>query len=143
MHIADILDTKGAAVATVPPDATVAEVVEALATHGIGALVVSTDGARIEGIVSERDVVRRLAHDHDGLLARRVSDIMSSPVVSCAPDAQVADVMATMTAERIRHLPVARDGTLAGIVSIGDVVKATIEQLQRDRKLLEDYISAR
>lgn len=143
MRITDILEKKGTAVATVAPEATVGDVVEALAAHGVGALVVSSDGVRIEGIVSERDVVRQLDRQRDGLLARRVADVMSSPVLTCPPESDVAEAMSTMTSARVRHLPVVRDGTLVGIVSIGDVVKATIDQLQLDRKLLEEYIAAR
>ncbi len=143
MRIADILEHKGSTVATVDGAATVAEVIAELARHDIGALVVSADGAHIDGIVSERDVVRRLDRDGRALLDKPVREIMSSPVHTVDPDEEVASMMATMTNERIRHLPVTRDGALVGIVSIGDVVKHTIEQLQLDRKLLEEYITAR
>ena len=143
MRIADILAVKGSDVATIGGDATVADAVSAFARHSIGALVVSPDGQLIEGIVSERDVVRHLDRRREGLLDERVRDIMSSPVHTCGPEAEVAAVMATMTDERIRHLPVTRDGVLVGLVSIGDVVKSTIEQLRLDRKLLEEYIAAR
>jgi CBS domain-containing protein len=143
MRIADILDQKGNAVATIGGDATVAEAVAALARHGIGALVVSSDGVHIEGIVSERDVVRHLDREHKALLDDKVRDIMSTTVHTVGPDEDVGSVMATMTNQRVRHLPVTRDGGLIGIVSIGDVVKHTIEQLELDRKLLEDYITAR
>ncbi|HVC13373.1 MAG TPA: CBS domain-containing protein [Acidimicrobiales bacterium] len=143
MRIGDILENKGRAVATVDGAATVAEAVAALARHGVGALVVSSDGSHIDGILSERDVVRHLGRESKELLDRTVREIMTSPVHTVGEDDEVGAVMATMTNERIRHLPVVRDGELAGIVSIGDVVKHTIEQLQLDRKLLEDYITAR
>lgn len=143
MHIADILATKGSVVATIPPDATVRDAVAALARHRIGALVVSGDAAHAEGMVSERDIVRQLDEEHEGLLTRPVREIMSSPVLTCQPQDEVESVMHTMTDERVRHLPVETDGVLVGIVSIGDVVKATIGKLEMDRKLLEEYITAR
>lgn len=143
MRIADILATKGPAVTTIPGEASVADAVSALAFHGIGALVVSPDGTHIEGIVSERDVVRLIDTEPSGLLEQTVRAIMSSPVQTCSPEDEVASVMALMTNERIRHVPVVVDEALQGLVSIGDVVKFTIAQLERDRRLLEEYISAR
>jgi CBS domain-containing protein len=143
MRIGDIIEQKGGSVATIDGDATVAEAVAELARHGIGALVVSSDGLHIEGIVSERDVVRHLGRQQKDLLDKPVRDIMTTQVHTVGEDGDVGAVMSTMTNERIRHLPVTRDGVLVGIVSIGDVVKHTIEQLQLDRKLLEDYITAR
>jgi CBS domain-containing protein len=143
MRIGDILEAKGRAVATIDGDATVAQAVTELARHRIGALVVSSDGTHIDGIVSERDIVRHLDRERKTLLDHKVRDVMSSPVHTVGPDEDVGSVMTTMTNERVRHLPVTRDGELVGIVSIGDVVKHTIEQLQLDRKLLEDYITAR
>jgi len=143
VRIGDILERKGGGVATIGADATVAEAVAELARHGIGALVVSGDGAHVEGIVSERDVVRHLGRQRRDLLDQPVRAIMTTPVHTVGEDDEVERVMGTMTTERIRHLPVTRDGVLVGIVSIGDVVKHTIEQLQLDRKLLEDYITAR
>lgn len=143
MRISDILDQKGGLVATIDGDATVAEAVAELARHGIGALVVSSDGAHIDGIVSERDIVRHLGTENKELLDHPVRDIMTAPVHTAAEDEELGTVMGTMTTQRIRHLPVTRDSVLVGIVSIGDVVKYTIEQLQLDRKLLEDYITAR
>ncbi|MDA8073813.1 MAG: CBS domain-containing protein [Actinomycetota bacterium] len=143
MRIGDLLEQKGSAVVTIDGNATVAEAIAALARHGIGALVVSADGEHIDGILSERDVVRHLDHERKDLLDRPVKAIMSTPVHTVEPGDEVAAVMAIMTNERVRHLPVTGDGVLVGIVSIGDVVKHTIEQLERDRKLLEDYITAR
>lgn len=143
MQIADILAVKGQDVVTISPDAAVGDAVASLARHRIGALVVSGVDGGAEGMVSERDIVRRLDHTRDGLLDRRVDDIMSAPVLTCRPEDEVESVMHTMTEKRVRHLPVERDGTLVGLVSIGDVVKATIEKLELDRKLLEEYIDAR
>jgi len=143
MRIGDLLERKGSTVVTIDGGATVAEAIADLARHGIGALVVSADGEHIDGIVSERDIVRHLDSERKDLLDRPVRAIMSTPVHTADPSEEVAAVMATMTNERVRHLPVTSNGALVGIVSIGDVVKHTIEQLERDRKLLEDYITAR
>jgi CBS domain-containing protein len=140
MRIRDLLRNKGTTVATVRPDATVLDLLAALAEHNIGAVVVSPDGATIAGIASERDVVRRL-HEHGaGLLGRPVSEIMTAEVRTCEPGADVDDLRRTMTEHRIRHLPVVEDGRLAGIVSIGDVVKSTIGELESEREYLVDYI---
>nr|BFE36579.1 CBS domain-containing protein [Actinomadura rugatobispora] len=126
--------------ATVRPDATVRDLLAALAEHNIGAVVVSPDGATIAGIASERDVVRRL-HEHGAdLLGRPVSTIMTAQVRTCEPGADVDDLRRTMTEHRIRHLPVVEDGRLAGIVSIGDVVKSAIDELESEREYLVDYI---
>ncbi|MDL4777104.1 MULTISPECIES: CBS domain-containing protein [Thermomonosporaceae] len=140
MRIRDILRRKGGTVATVRPEATVRELLATLAEHNIGAAVVSPDGASIAGIVSERDIARRL-HEHGaGLLGRPVSEIMTVEVRTCRPDAMVDDLRQTMTDHRIRHLPVVEDGRLAGIVSIGDVVKSAIDVLESEREHLVDYI---
>jgi CBS domain-containing protein len=140
MRIRDILRRKGDLVATVPPGATVRELLATLAQHNIGAAVVSPDGTAIAGIVSERDVVRRL-HDHGAdLLDRPVADIMTAEVFTCGPDAAVDDLRKTMTDRRIRHIPVVAEGRLAGVVSIGDVVKSAIDELESEREHLVDYI---
>lgn len=143
MRVSSVLKTKGSAVATVVRDATVRQAVAELARHEIGALVVSPDGARIEGIVSERDVVRRLQDRPDTLLDAPVWQIMSAAVETCSPDDEIESLMATMTERRFRHVPVVDGGRLVGIVSIGDVVKSRIEELERDRAELVDYINAR
>lgn len=140
MKISDILRQKGTDVVTAPPDATVRELIAALAEHGIGALVVVAD-RRIAGIVSERDVVRRLHERGDTLLDTEVGAIMTSEVVTCAPDDDVDRVAETMTERRIRHMPVVAGDNLAGLVSIGDVVKSRIRQLEVDRGQLEQYIT--
>lgn len=143
MRIAALLSAKGDAVATVGPDATIKVAVGELRAHGIGALVVSSDGTHIEGIVSERDIVRALFDRHGSLLDEPVRSIMTSTVFTCSPSDEVESLMRVMTERRIRHVPVVRDGALVGIVSIGDVVKSRIGELEKDRKELVDYITAR
>jgi CBS domain-containing protein len=140
MRIADVLRGKGAGVATVGPGATVAELIGELATHNVGALPV-VDGGRLVGIVSERDVVRRLHAGGAGLLGTRVADIMTPGVTTCAPTDMVADLAKVMTTGRFRHLPVVVDGELVGIVSIGDLVKARIDLLESEREQLQSYIA--
>ncbi|WP_204045409.1 CBS domain-containing protein [Acrocarpospora phusangensis] len=140
MLIGTILQGKGADVVTVAPQATVAELLGVLAEKNIGAVVVSEDGVTIAGIVSERDVVRHLHQRGADVLGGPVSAIMTSEVRSCAPDANVEDLRQTMTNHRIRHVPVVRDGRLVGIVSIGDVVKSAIEELESEREHLVGYL---
>ncbi|TYK45328.1 CBS domain-containing protein [Actinomadura decatromicini] len=140
MRIRDILRRKGDTVATVRPEATVRQLLAVLAEHNIGAVVVSPDGASIAGIVSERDVVRRMHERGAGLLDRPVSEIMTAEVRSCGPGDLVEDLRRTMTEHRFRHVPVVEDGRLAGIVSIGDVVKSAIDELQSEREHLVGYI---
>jgi CBS domain-containing protein len=134
-----ILDDKGRAVATVAPDATVADAVAALAEHNVGALVVSSDGRGVEGIVSERDIVRGLADGAD-VLQRRVSDLMATDVCTCHGRSDIEELMTTMTTGRFRHLPVVADDELCGIISIGDVVKARIDELATETQQLVGYI---
>ena len=141
MRISEILRRKGGEVATIEPDAKVRQLLALLAEHNIGAVVVSTDGKTIEGIASERDVVRRLNERGAGLLDAPVSAIMTATVRTCAPGDKVEDLRATMTEHRIRHVPVVRDDELVGIVSIGDVVKSAISELETEREQLVDYIS--
>jgi CBS domain-containing protein len=141
MRISEILRNKGEQVATIEPEAKVRQLLALLAEHNIGAVVVSTDGATIEGIASERDVVRRLNERGAGLLDEPVSAIMTESVRTCEPSANVESLRATMTEHRIRHVPVVRDGRLVGIVSIGDVVKSAIAELETEREQLVDYIS--
>jgi CBS domain-containing protein len=140
MRIADILRTKGATVATVTETTTVTGLLAELVIHNIGAMVVvGPDG--VVGIVSERDVVRKL-HDHGPeLLRSAVSDIMSKVLVTCTPDDLVDDLSALMTNNRVRHVPVMQGGRLVGIVSIGDVVKNRMEQLQAEQEQLQAYIT--
>jgi CBS domain-containing protein len=140
MRINEVLAGKGShEVVTVRPDATVRQVVAMLAEHNIGALVVSGDGSSVHGIVSERDVVRRL-HEDERLLDSPVEGIMSSEVRTCEGGNTVDEVMALMTAGRFRHVPVVQDGGLRGIVSIGDVVKSRMSQLEFERDQLDSYV---
>ncbi|HSN11053.1 MAG TPA: CBS domain-containing protein [Propionibacteriaceae bacterium] len=141
MKISDVLRTKGSAVITVAPHETVASLLALLAQHNIGAVVVSTDGASVDGIVSERDVVRQLNARGAALLDAPVSSIMTAKVLLCSPDDDLTDIAALMTANRFRHLPVVVDSHLAAIVSIGDIVKARMDQLASERDLYEAYIT--
>ncbi len=143
MRIANLLASKGSTVATIDPGAVIREAVSTLAEHGIGALVVSGDGKSIEGILSERDVVRALHSRGTALLGDPVSSIMSVTVTTCRPEDETDSLMQTMTDKRIRHVPVVEGGELVGIVSIGDIVKTRIGELEKDRKELVDYINAR
>ena len=143
MKISDIVRHKGAAVFTIAPTDTVATLVGELAVHNVGAIVVY-DGSQVAGIVSERDVVRRLAEHGPDLLAKSVSEIMTADVLTCSLHDSVDSVAATMTQRRIRHVPVLDDDSahgLAGVISIGDVVSIRIRQLEQDRGQLEQYIT--
>jgi CBS domain-containing protein len=141
MKISDVLRTKGSAVITVAPHETVASLLDLLAQHNIGAVVVSSDGVAVDGIVSERDVVRQLQARGAALLDASVSSIMTAKVLSCSPDDELTDIAALMTQNRFRHLPVVVDDRLAAIVSIGDIVKARMDQLASERDLYEAYIT--
>jgi CBS domain-containing protein len=141
VHVEGLLSSKGDSVVTVPPTATVTEVLDTLAEHSVGALVVSGDGARVDGIVSERDIVRSLAEHGGALLDHEVATIMTREVVTCEPQTTVDELSTFMTERRIRHLPVIVDGRLAGIVSIGDVVKDRIKDLETEAQTLHEYIS--
>ena len=140
MKINDVVHGKSSRdVVTISPDATVRDLIALLAEHNVGALVVSDDGERVTGIVSERDVVRRL-HSDGGVLDRQVSEIMTSDVRTCGGDDKLTDLMQTMTEHRIRHVPVVADGRLTGIISIGDVVKNRIGELEFERDQLDSYV---
>jgi len=143
MLVAAILEAKGSRVASVTSDVTVGTVVAELVRHRVGALVVSPGDGTIEGIVSERDVVRHLSEVRSDLLDQPVTAIMSSDVRVCAPGDDVRSIMNLMTEHRIRHVPVVEDGRLSGIISIGDVVKSRIDELEKDRNELMEYITAR
>ena len=140
MFADEILDEKGRTLATIAPEATVTEAAATLAEHNIGALVVSEDGETVVGIISERDIVRRLARDGAAALDATVADLMKTEVASCHGRADTEEMMSTMTAGRFRHLPVVDDGRLRGIISIGDVVKVRIGELATEREQLVDYI---
>lgn len=140
MRISDVLRSKGATVATITPETSVAGLLTELSVHNIGAMVVvSPDG--LLGIVSERDVVRKLHEMGADLLRRPVSEIMTTLVATCSPDDSVDSLSVLMTTNRVRHVPVVVDGRLAGIVSIGDVVKTRMEELEREHEQLQAYIT--
>jgi len=140
MRIQEIMQGKGGSIVTASPDTTVRELVALLAEHNIGAVVVSSGESQIAGIVSERDVVRRLAAGVD-ILDSAISEIMTSEVRSASPRDTVDDLMRLMTEHRIRHVPVVVDGSLQGIVSIGDVVKSRMGELEFERDQLSSYVS--
>ncbi|MCH9642335.1 MAG: CBS domain-containing protein [Actinomycetia bacterium] len=140
MRISDVLRGKGETVATITPETSVAGLLTELSARNIGALVVvSPDG--LLGIVSERDVVRMLHEVGADLLRRPVSEIMTTVVATCAPEDSVDSLSALMTTNRVRHVPVVVDGRLVGIVSIGDVVKTRMEELEREQQQLQAYIT--
>ena len=140
MKISDVIKGKSASgVITIVPDATVRELLALLAEHNIGAVIVSGDGTAVDGIVSERDVVRKLNGD-DAVLDAPVEQIMTAVVQTCEPGADVDGLMAQMTEHRIRHVPVIDHGQLVAVVSIGDVVKSRIGQLEFERDQLDSYV---
>jgi CBS domain-containing protein len=141
MRISDVLRVKGEQVVTVTPDTVVERLVAVLAEHRIGAVVVSREGTTVDGIVSERDIVRALAARGAAVLAEPVSNIHTTVVHTVEPDADLADVERVMTERRFRHVPVVVGGALHGIVSIGDVVKKRIDELEEERSTLADYIT--
>ena len=141
MNVEAILRGKGRAVATIRPDQTITAVLAALRDRNIGALVVSEDGESVDGIISERDVVHGLADHGSALLSLNVAEVMTRPVTTCDPDDSVADLMAEMTNRRIRHLPVVRGGRLVGIVSIGDLVKNRLDEIEYEARSLRSFIA--
>lgn len=141
MQVSVLLQTKGTEVHAVPPDVSVADVVEVLSRHRIGAVVVSADGRSIDGILSERDIVRALAEHGPAVVSRPAHAVMTTEVVTCQPDTTVEELMAVMTDRRMRHVPVLVHGELAGLVSIGDVVKDHIATLEHETRALHDYIT--
>jgi CBS domain-containing protein len=141
MRIGDVLKAKPSHdVVTIKPDAGVRELIALLAEHNVGALIVSADGGgTVDGIVSERDVVRHLHHDGT-VVNNTVAAIMTADVETCDEDTALDEIMKVMTERRVRHVPVVRDGRLVGIVSIGDVVKHRMDQLQFERDQLDNYV---
>jgi len=142
MRISDVIKRKGGDVITVRTDASVAELLSLLAQHQIGAVVVSDDGESVNGIVSERDIVRHLHTDGAGLLDAAVASIMTAEVHTASPDDGLDALESMMTERRFRHVPVVVDGRLVAIVSIGDVVKNRIDDLQAERDQLRTYIQS-
>lgn len=140
MRISEVVAGKASPeIVTISPDATVRDLVAMLATHNIGAAIVSADGTSVAGIVSERDVVRQL-NGNDGALSLSVAEIMTTDVRTCEPSSSLDEVRSVMTEGRFRHLPVVEDGRLVGVVSIGDIVKAHIDQVEFERDQLDSYV---
>jgi CBS domain-containing protein len=141
MLIADVLRVKGTQVTTITPDTKVRHLLAVLAEHGIGAVVVSHDGTAVDGIASERDIVRALARRGAAVMSEPVTAIYTAEVHTVTPQTSIEDVMRMMTERRVRHAPVVVDGRLQGIVSIGDIVKIRIGELETERTALADYIT--
>lgn len=140
MRISEVVAGKPSQdIVTIKPEATVRDLVALLAQHNIGAAVVSSDGTSVSGIVSERDVVRQL-NGNDQALSASVADIMTTDVRTCEPTSSLAEVRQVMTEGRFRHLPVVQDGRLVGVVSIGDVVKNHIAEVEFERDQLDSYV---
>ncbi len=140
MTVARIINDKGRDVVTVSPETSLAALATTLAEKRIGAVVIVEKGA-IHGIISERDVVRAIAKRGGDALVTRVSEWMTARVITCEPKDTINEVMQTMTSGRIRHVPVVEDGKLAGIISIGDVVKRRIEDVEREADQIREYIA--
>ena len=141
MNVETILRTKGRAVTTIRPEETIGTAVAQLISRNIGALVVSEDGESVDWIISERDVVHALANRGADPLSLKVAEVMTRPVVTCDPGDSVEQLMAEMTNRRIRHFPVVQDGRLCGIVSIGDVVKNRLDEVEFEARSLRSFIA--
>jgi CBS domain-containing protein len=142
MRISDVLRVKGTRVVTVTPDTTVRQLLAVLAEHGIGAVIVSADGTSVDGIASERDIVRAFAKRGAAAMSEPVTAIYTAEVHTVTPETQIEEVMRMMTERRVRHAPVVLEGGLRGLVSIGDVVKNRIDELETERAALTDYITS-
>jgi CBS domain-containing protein len=143
MKVSNLLRTKGREVSTISQERSVNDAIALLKERGIGALVVTGQHAPLVGIFSERDVVRALAASGEKALTLKVSELMSRDVVTCSASTELDELMTTMTERRIRHVPVVDDGQLVGLVSIGDIVKARLDELEQEKKDLLDYVSGR
>ncbi len=141
MLIQDILKIKGDEVTTIAPDASISDAVAALAEKSLGALVVSANGQSIDGILSERDVVRSLSRPDNDTLSMSVAELMTADVMTCQTSTTIAELMELMTEKRIRHVPVETNGKLTGLVSIGDVVQARLHEVEMERQQIEQYIN--
>jgi CBS domain-containing protein len=143
MIVATILRGKGANVVTARPESTISEISKLLHDAKIGAVIVSSDRdrVRVDGILSERDVVRAIAANGEAALTMSVAEVMTREVVTCAPSDNVAHLMAQMTAGRFRHMPVIDEGALIGIVSIGDVVRVRVEEIENEAEALRTYVT--
>ncbi|KPB01694.1 CBS domain-containing protein [Ahrensia marina] len=142
MTASRILEVKGSEVFTLPPETATMDAVKSLREHKIGALIVSSGNGKIDGILSERDIVRAIANHGAEALTSAVSAHMTKDVVTCAESATIPELMELMTKGRFRHVPVARDGKLVGIISIGDVVKRRIAEVEAEAEEIKSYISS-
>jgi len=142
MNVDAILRSKGNKVETVRPEATVAEAAALLKARRIGALVVSADGVGVDGILSERDIVHALAGRGAAVLEAKIAELMTRRVMTCAPGDSIEELMNRMTEGRFRHLPVLRDGRLCGIISIGDVVKYRLDEVEYEANSLKSFITS-
>ncbi len=143
MKVSNVLDLKGTDVFTVRPDETVNTLAHRLRALRVGAIIVSSNGSTVDGIVSERDVAFGLAEHGADLLNMKVSDLMTRSVVTCSRDSTISDLMKLMTQRRIRHLPVVENGKLVGVISIGDIVKHRVAEMQLETDVMRDYAIAR
>lgn len=141
MYVESVLRSKGNKVVTAKPETPVTDIARTLAEARIGAVVISGDERRVEGVLSERDIVAAIAAEGPSALSKRASDLMTREVVTCSPQDQVADLMSVMTARRIRHIPVLEDGALSGIISIGDVVKCRVQEIEFEAEALRTYVT--
>lgn len=142
MRISDVLKGKGTQVVTVTPDSKVRQLLAVLTEHRIGAVVVSRNGTSVDGIVSERDIVRAFAQHGAAAMSEPVTSIYTADVYTVTPETPLEEIMRIMTERRIRHMPVVVGGGLRGIISIGDVVKGRIDELETERAALTDYITS-
>lgn len=142
MKVINILQSKGVDVFAVTPGMTLKDAVDVLGEKNIGAVVVKDGAGRVTGILSERDVVRRIRTDGPGVLSKTVADCMTPSPITCGPDATLDEILAKMTDKRIRHLPVIDGGKLIGVISIGDVVKRKIDNAEREAAELRQYIAS-
>ncbi|MFV0368738.1 MAG: CBS domain-containing protein [Hyphomicrobiaceae bacterium] len=141
MNVSSILKVKGSSVATARPDDTLEVIAKRLAEHKIGAIVVVGEGNQVAGIVSERDIIRALSRNSAGALSLAVREVMTKDVMTCNETSTIEQMMSVMTQGRFRHVPVVQDGTLVGIVSIGDVVKHHIAEVEMEVTAMRDYLA--
>ncbi|MCF6320652.1 MAG: CBS domain-containing protein [Rhizobiaceae bacterium] len=142
MSVSTMLEGKPKSIITASPDDTVADATQLLAKHRIGAVIVCDKGGKVRGILSERDIVRDIAHDGAAILENSISSCMTKNVLSCKRDDSIDSVMEIMTEKHFRHMPVTEGGKLVGVISIGDVVKCKIEQAEKDAQELMNYIAS-
>ncbi|MEN0000057.1 MAG: CBS domain-containing protein [Pseudomonadota bacterium] len=141
MSVSAILKEKGSSVFTLASTLSIMDAVAMLGEHKVGALIVSDNGETIDGILSERDIVRGVAHFGSACLQKSVADLMTRNVITCTEEATVSDLMELMTKGRFRHLPVVRGDKLVGVVSIGDIVKRRIAEIEREAEEIRSYIA--